>query len=81
MPEDLDVLGRAGYREPHLLRESIDMTGTLGQEVEDFEAPGMRERLADTGELTVEAVLKHAVVVHGRSVRYPFPIVNCAPYQ
>ena len=48
-------------RHAHLGRERVDRALALSQELQDFESVGARHRLADPGELAVEAVLEIAM--------------------
>ena len=63
LPERLQVLRGVGEREADFGRERVHRALALGEQLEHFQPVGAGERLADAGELAVEAVLEVAVRV------------------
>ena len=58
------VLDRGGDR----LRQGLDPLFALAQQVEQLDAPGAGDRVADPLELAVEGVLERAMIGHGGRV-------------
>src|SRR5438477_505247 len=57
------MLRRIGQRDPDLVGQRLDAALALGEQLEQLEPVRAGQRLPDTGELSVEAVLEEAVRV------------------
>jgi hypothetical protein len=60
----LEMLRGIGERKVHLRRQGFDRAFALRQELEDFESMRARQGFADTGKLSVQAVLELSVRIH-----------------
>src|SRR5205823_5217508 len=58
LAEYLEVLRRVGQRQLDLGRERVDGAFSLSEQLQQFETMRAGERLADTGELAVEAIFE-----------------------
>ena len=74
LAKGLEMLGGIGEGQSDLGRQGIDGAFPLGQQLQHLEPAGTRKRLADSGELPVQAVFEFAVAVagHGQVINRSF---------
>ena len=63
LPERLQVLGGVGQRQPYFGRERVHSALALGEQLQNLQPVGARERLANPRELAVEAISELTVRV------------------